>query len=134
MKLKITFIALIILFINLEIAGQDTALIGVWKGTSICQVKNSPCHNEIAVYHISKTSKPQILSMLMNKLVNNQEEEMGTTDYSYDPVHQTLNSINDRPGAHWEFKIRGDSMHGTLMYNNSLYRIIQLRRIGNRSQ
>jgi hypothetical protein len=32
----------------------DTLLIGTWKGTSICQVKNSPCHDENVVYHISK--------------------------------------------------------------------------------
>jgi hypothetical protein len=34
----------------------DTLLIGTWKGTSICQVKNSPCHDEVVVYRISKNN------------------------------------------------------------------------------
>jgi len=29
---------------------------GVWKGTSLCQIKDSPCHDETVVYHISKDS------------------------------------------------------------------------------
>jgi hypothetical protein len=38
--------------------GDDSSLAGVWKGDSVCQIKDSPCHNEMAVYYVSRGAAP----------------------------------------------------------------------------
>ena len=103
---------------------------GTWKGTSLCQVKSSPCHDEEAVYHISKVTDTTY-SMQMNKIVNGAEEEMGPLAVKYDQAKQTLSGkTNDRQGRDgvWTFKIDGDGMHGTLTLENTLFRIIELKK------
>jgi hypothetical protein len=105
---------------------DDSLLIGTWKGTSICQVKSSPCNDEIAVYHISKGEKPNTYHMLMNKVVNGKEEEMGTLDYDFDVTKQTLYYQDHQRNAAWNFKVDNHRMDGTLVYKDQLYRIIKL--------
>ena len=61
MSFKVIFsFAVINLSILCPIAGQgiyDSLLIGTWKGTSLCQIKSYPCHDEQVVHHISKADK-----------------------------------------------------------------------------
>ena len=57
MKIKLILLLLVCssIYNNLNTqVNYDTLLIGVWKGSSICQIKNSPCHDETVVYYISK--------------------------------------------------------------------------------
>src|SRR5260221_14371467 len=105
---------------------NDSLFIGTWKGTSICQVKSSPCHDEIAVCHISKGDKPNTFVFIMNKLVNGAEEDMGVLDYIYDSAANTFTSIDDKRKTVWTFKVKNETMEGTLIYNNILYRVIKL--------
>ena len=54
--MKIRFLSLLLVFASIynNLGAQvnyDTLLIGVWKGSSICQIKNSPCHDETVVYY-----------------------------------------------------------------------------------
>jgi hypothetical protein len=30
-------------------SGDDASFVGVWKGDSVCQIKDSPCHDETSV-------------------------------------------------------------------------------------
>ncbi len=106
---------------------QSDSLTGTWKGTSICQVKNSPCHDEIAVYHILKTGKENVFQFVMNKIVNGKEEEMGIINYLYDPTLHTFTST-DSAIAIWKFEVNGRLMNGTLFYKNVLYRVIRLKK------
>ena len=105
---------------------------GTWKGTSLCQVKNSPCHDENAIYHISKAANGKTYTMQMNKIVNGMEEEMGTSDGVYDQAKHTLTTTtNDRQGrvGVWLFKIDGNQMHGTLTIDEKiLYRVIEVKK------
>ena len=101
-------------------------IIGTWKGTSICQVKNSPCHDEIAAYHVLKGDKPGIYQFVMNKIVNGAEEDMGVLQYTYDAAANTLTSVDEKRKTIWKFKLNDKTMEGTLVYNNVLYRIIKL--------
>lgn len=105
---------------------------GTWKGTSLCQVKTSPCHDENAIYHISKAANGKTYTMQMNKIVNGVEEEMGSSDGVYDEAKHTLTTITkDRQGraAVWLFKIEGKQMHGTLTIDEKvLYRVIEVKR------
>ena len=115
-------------------AQQTTAdkIEGTWKGTSICQVKQSACHDENVVYHISKKSA-NLYAIQANKIVNDAEEDMGTFDsVVYRATQQTLNfTMKDNQGRNsvWLFKLDGAQMHGTLTINeNTLFRIVELKK------
>jgi hypothetical protein len=97
---------------------------GVWRGSSLCQVKNSPCHDEVVVYHISK-GKDSTYEIQMNKIVNGIEEEMGVLPCSYDSSH-TLRSTAFN--GIWVFQLKEGKLEGTLMFRGQLYRIISLSR------
>ena len=107
---------------------NNNAIIGVWKGESICQIKSSPCHDEIVVYHISKTQEPNTFQVIANKVVNGKEEDMGVLQFTYDSLHQTFTNLDEKRNASWKFKIKGDTMDGTLMDKGELYRIIHLKK------
>jgi len=114
-------------------AQQTTAdkIEGIWKGTSLCQVKPSACHDENVVYHISKKSA-NVYTIQANKIVNGAEEDMGTFDsVVYDETKQTLTfTMKDRQGRNnvWLFKLDGMQMHGTLTQENTLFRIVELKK------
>jgi hypothetical protein len=112
---------------------QQTAdkIEGIWKGTSLCQVKQSACHNESVVYHISKKSAT-LYTIEANKIVNGVEEDMGVFDAVYDDTKQTLTfTMQDRQGHNdvWLFNIDGMQMHGTLTIDEkTLFRIVELKK------
>src|SRR5215510_5621895 len=62
---------------------NDSSLIGTWKCTSICQVRPSPCNDEIAVYHVSKGKGPNTFHIIMNKVIDGKEEDMGVGEYTF---------------------------------------------------
>ena len=103
----------------------STDVSGIWKGTSLCQVKNSPCHDEEVVYYISKLDSSSQCRIIMNKIVNKKEESMGAMKFEYDPATQTLTSTDGVHNSQWKFSVNGKKMDGTLVYNNALYRIIK---------
>jgi hypothetical protein len=109
-------------------ATNDSLLTGTWKGTSICQIKPSACNDEIAVYHITKGKKPGTWHMVMNKLINAVEEDMGELDYAFNPVDNSLFCYDDKYKLTWKFIVKGNSMEGTLTRGNTLYRIIKLKK------
>ena len=101
---------------------------GTWKGTSLCQVKNSPCHDEVVVYHISKDSAGKSYEMIANKIVNGKEEYMGTLPFTYDDQKKIFVFADSARNARWEFKITGNAMKGTMMYKRDLYRTIDVKK------
>jgi hypothetical protein len=103
----------------------DAPFEGIWRGTSICQVKNSPCHDETVVYHVSK-SNSNTYTVQANKMVNNKEEEMGTLNFIYSPANQTYLCKDSVRNALWSFKIKESKLEGTLMVRGELYRIINV--------
>jgi hypothetical protein len=109
-------------------AKQAIMITGIWKGTSLCQVKPSPCHDEVVVYHISTTEKGNEYAILMNKIVNGAEEEMATISATYNPATKELTGImKGRPV--WHFIIKDKIMDGKLVLENgTLYRIIHVER------
>lgn len=108
-----------------ETPAMDSLFYGVWKGTSICKVKNSPCHDETVVYYISKSTKNGIIEVKANKIVNGAEEEMGKIQFQYDAKTEQIISI-PQPGSVWKFKRKKNSLEGTLYHKDELYRIINL--------
>ena len=103
----------------------DTLLIGIWYGSSICQIKNSPCHDESVVYHISKNKGIDTFYVNANKIVNHKEEEMGVLPFVYDT--KTNQFISTAYGL-WTFNIEGSKLEGTLLVRGELYRKIVLHK------
>jgi hypothetical protein len=128
MKHSVLVVAVIVCnFICCQSQAQKTtidSLVGVWKGTSLCQVKNSPCHDEIVVYHISKGNTPDSCSVQANKIVNGVEEDMGILLFKIDKANDELISLSYN--SKWAFKLKNGKLEGTLIHNNNLFRIIQL--------
>ena len=115
-------------------SAQETAkdnITGTWKGTSICQVKSSPCHDENVVYHISTAGNSKNYSIQASKIVNSVEDDLGTLAASYDETQHTLTvTMKDKRSSVWLFKIDGKQMHGTLTVDGKiLYRLIELKKV-----
>ncbi|HEY6062544.1 MAG TPA: hypothetical protein VIV35_02985 [Chitinophagaceae bacterium] len=108
---------------------NDSLLIGTWKGTSICQIKPSACHDEIAVYHVSKGEKPGIYHIVANKIVNGKEEDMGVDDFIFNPADHSLFCFDEKYKVILKFTGKGKSMNGTLELENKVYRVIKLEKI-----
>ncbi len=103
------------------VANIDTLLIGTWNGTSICQIRNSPCHDETVVYHISKIKGVDTFYIKANKIVNGAEEEMGILPFVYD---KKKNQIISTAYGIWTLNIQGTKLEGTLFVRGELYRKI----------
>lgn len=103
---------------------NSAVLPGVWQGTSICQVKNSPCHDETVVYHISNGANDSSFIIKANKIVNGKEEEMGDIHFVFNSKTSQLHSTDYN--AIWTFTLAGDKLSGTLVYHDALYRIINV--------
>ncbi len=126
MKFQRLIVLLIILMPGKTLTAQSIE--GIWKGTSLCQVKNSSCHDEIVVYHISKDSTGKSYEVIANKIVDGKEDYMGTLIFTYDAQQKILVSVDSVRDARWEFKLTGNAMKGTLMYKGDLYRVIDVKK------
>ncbi len=101
---------------------------GTWKGSSICQVKSSPCNNEVVIYYITPDEKPHQYAVQMNKIVDGKEEDMARIPATYDArTHKLTGIMNNYPA--WKFTVTGNRIDGTLVLaDGTLYRIIHVER------
>jgi hypothetical protein len=121
-------ILLLIVFLLFEKISTAQSLNGNWKGTSICQLKNSPCHDEIVIYHISGDNGNNSYQVSAGKIVDGKELDMGILNFSFDPQRKILFSVDSARNVKWEFKVTGKEMHGTLVSKGSIYRIVDLKK------
>jgi stress response protein SCP2 len=126
MNFQRSILLLFILILGKTVTAQSFE--GIWKGTSLCQIKNSPCHDEVVVYHISKDSNGNSYEVIANKIVDGKEDYMGTIPFTYDSKQKVFVSVDSVRNARWEFKITGSVMKGTLMYKGDLFRIIDVKK------
>ena len=126
--MKSQTLLLLTLFLLFGKISTAQSLNGNWKGTSVCQIKNSQCHNEIVVYHISKDSESNSYKVDAGKIVDGKENDMGTLKFSFDPKQKILLLVDSVGQVKWEFKLTGNEMHGTLISKGKLYRIVDLKR------
>ena len=103
----------------------DSLLIGTWNGSSICQQKNSPCHDETVVYHISKKMGVDTFYIHANKIVNAVEEEMGILPFVY---NKKTNQLISMAYGTWTLNVEGTKLEGTLFVRGDLYRKIVIRK------
>jgi len=86
--------------------------VGTWRGTSLCQVHPSACHDETVVYRITRTTARDSLAMDGRRIVNAAEVEMGVLGCRLDAPSARLTC--PMPNGVWQFTIRGDSLVGEL--------------------
>jgi hypothetical protein len=111
-----------------EIHSAQPQVAGVWRGNSVCAVKDSPCHDEVNVYRFSEVAgKPGLFSVTGSKIVDGKEVVMGTAEWKYDAAMHTLEA--DISGGVFRYVVDGDRMEGTLsLRDNTVYRRVHLVR------
>jgi hypothetical protein len=108
---------------------SEAALIGDWKGESVCLDKQSACHDETVVYHLSKGEKAGWYRASADKIVDGSAVNMGTLDFRYDAGKRTLVCEAQR-GAVWTFRVDGNKMNGTLtLADKTVFRCISLTKV-----
>ena len=95
------------------------SLFGDWTGESKCVGSNPYCHDEIVVYHLSRSKQdPAKINLSADKIVNGKPDFMGEFDMTFDSEKMTLTAefTIKRTGGKgvWLFTIKGDKMDGTL--------------------
>ena len=85
---------------------------GTWEGTSLCQVKPSPCHDEVTVYRIARLETADSASVDARKIVNGVEQPMGVLTCRLTTTAPQLTC--EFPRGVWAFTIRGDSLTAEL--------------------
>jgi hypothetical protein len=108
---------------------NNVSPLGDWRGNSICQVRESACHDEDSLYHVSGLSeKPGWYSLKADKLVDGKPVTMGTTECSYDAKQSTLECTF--PRGKLRFTVEEDKMEGAMtLPDKTLWRKISLKKV-----
>jgi hypothetical protein len=99
---------------------------GVWRGHSVCQVKDSPCHDEVNVYRFSSVDgRPNAFSVTASKVVDGKEIVMGSGEWKYDAEKRAVET--EKPPI--RLAIEGKKMGGALtLPDGTVYRRIYLQK------
>jgi len=111
-------------------ANEGAQVAGVWRGTSECMVKNSPCQDETNVYRIDAIpGKSYRFKVTGSKIVEGREVAMGPAlNWDYDLRTYMLTFAVGN--GHFWLKVDGDTMDGGLMLSDmTVYRKIHLERV-----
>jgi hypothetical protein len=107
-------------------APQISDLVGDWAGTSMCQVKPSPCHDEKVVFRFSKPHEDKV-SVQADKIVDGKPVTMGVGEWTYDKSAGTLTW--HIPRGDWKLIVSDTTMDGTLIVpDNVVFRKIHLKK------
>ena len=98
--------------------------VGIWRGTSVCLVRPSACHDEIVVYRIARTNVADSMTMDARKIVRGEEQDMGVLACHFTSPNGTLTCA--MPQGTWRFRIRNDSLVGELrLPDNTKFRDVR---------
>lgn len=102
---------------------------GTWEGTSLCQVKPSPCTDEHVIYRVRSTASRRY-RLDAYKVVAGQEEFMGSQDVTFDVATSQLDGpivSGGRPVARLRMILKGSHLSGRMILSNgTLYRLIEV--------
>jgi hypothetical protein len=116
---------LLIIAVAIATATADDALVGDWRGDSICVVRPSACVDEKALYHVKKLGQPDHYSMQADKIVNGEPVNMGTTDCVFASEKKRLTC--ELPKGVIHLALRGTQLEGTMnLADGTLWRNISL--------
>jgi hypothetical protein len=97
---------------------------GIWRGTSVCLVRPSACHDEIVVFRIAHTKAADSLTLDARKIVRGEEQEMGVLTCRFTSPNGPLTCA--MPQGTWQFRVRNDSLVGDLrLPDNTKFRDVQ---------
>jgi len=98
----------------------------VWRGHSVCQVKDSPCHDEVNVYRFASVEgRPNAFSVTASKIVDGKEIVMGSGEWKYGAEKHTVET--EKPAI--RMAIEGKKMEGALtLPDGTVYRRIYLQK------
>jgi hypothetical protein len=103
---------------------SPTAFVGTWRGTSLCLVRPSACHDEIVVYRITPMKAADSLSIDAFKIVSGEEQEMGVLACRL--VRGSGQITCAIPHGVWRFTARNDSLTGELrLPDNTRFRDVR---------
>ena len=110
-------------------AGAQTAkLAGDWEGSSLCTVKNSPCHDENVIYRVTEPSTAGDLMIQMDKIVDGKPEFMAKLDCKFESKTSTVTC--PMKNGEWLFTVAANKMTGTLkLPDGTLYRNISVQKV-----
>lgn len=136
MKFLTAFTAFL-LTAHVGLAQKNASIEGTWTGTSICLVRNSPCHDEQVVYRIARIGADSAgitpLRVTMTKIVNGKEEDMADlAPCAF--THSTASLHCPMPPAaragDWSFTATGDKLDGGLwVRGGTKFRDIHVKRV-----
>jgi uncharacterized protein (DUF2147 family) len=108
-------------------SADDASFVGVWKGESVCQVRESACHDEASVYYVSKGADADTFQIKGNKVVDGKEVFMGALTCK---AGSAAGSYICRPddGSVWSWRLNKDVLDGELQVRGQLFRKIHLTR------
>jgi hypothetical protein len=111
-------------------AGADSALVGDWRGESICVVRESACRDEDSLYHVTPMpEKAGRFLLKADKIVDGKPITMGTSECEYDSKQHVL-ECRISTGSVLRFTIDGHSMQGTMtLADKRLWRKITLKKV-----
>src|ERR1700732_5175326 len=111
-----------------QIPADDSRPLGDWRGQSACVVRESACHDEDSLYHVTKLpDKPGWYSMKLDKIVEGKPVTMGTMECAYSPGKQALTC--EFPRGIMRFNINADKMEGTMtLPDGTLWRKLSLKK------
>ena len=100
-----------------QAAADPANPVGVWRGTSLCQVRPSSCNDEIVVFRITRAKAGDTVFVDGRKIVNAREEEMGVLTCRLVALGASFSCTI--PSGVWRFTIRRDSLVGELRRSDS---------------
>ena len=103
---------------------------GTWEGTSLCQVKPSPCHDEHVIYRVTMTA-PLHYRVDAYKVVAGKELFMGMIEFTYDPTRGELHAtvVGNRGSSSAQLTLKANHMSGNMtLGDGTLYRLIEVDR------
>ncbi len=108
---------------------DEAALVGDWRGESVCQARDSACQDEDSLYHVDKLAgKPHWFSLRADKIVQGKPVTMGTVDCLHDAGKNTLTCEFAR--GVFQFAVTGNKMQGTMtLPDKTVWRKISLTRV-----
>jgi hypothetical protein len=120
---------MIMLAIALATATPDP-LARQWEGSSLCQVKPSPCHDEHVVYHVTNLGR-STYRFAAYKIIAGEEQFMGNLDFHLDASGRELAAFyRDRAGVDhpWLFTLRGTHISGRALTapGGRVFRLIEV--------
>jgi hypothetical protein len=109
-----------------EAQDARSTIAGVWRGHSVCEHKNSPCHDEVNVYRFSRVpGSADEFSVTASKVVDGKEIVMGSGEWKYDEKTKVVESRT--PPI--RLAVDGKKMEGALrLADGTVYRRIYLEK------